>query len=135
MQFSPGNIIINVVNVNNSIFSYASHHMIKVLLLPLVFVLFLFMPPGAESRIAKREAISCSADRYYTLATLPRIKHPRLVYPDDKSDYPLVVANDNTIPAGKLFNNTLELNLEVVWSDFYIETNQRPGLRVVTIAE
>jgi FtsP/CotA-like multicopper oxidase with cupredoxin domain len=27
------------------------------------------------------------------------------------------------------------LNLEVVWSDFYIETNQRPGLRVVTIAE
>jgi len=108
---------------------------IKLLLLPLIFVLFVFMPPGTEKSSARRAAIACAPDTYYTLAGLPRIKHPRLVYPDDKSDYPLVVANDNTIPAGKLFNNTLELNLEVVWSDFYIETNQRPGLRVVTIAE
>jgi FtsP/CotA-like multicopper oxidase with cupredoxin domain len=40
------------------------------------------------------------------------------------------------MPAGKLVNNSiLELNLEVVWSDFYIETNERPGLRVITIGE
>jgi FtsP/CotA-like multicopper oxidase with cupredoxin domain len=32
-------------------------------------------------------------------------------------------------------NNVLELNLEVVWSDFYFESNEHPGLRVVTIAE
>ncbi len=108
--------------------------MIKVLLLPLVSVLFLFMPPRAENSSA-RDAISCGPDTYYTLSTLPRIKHPRLVYPDEKSVFPVVAANDNTVPAGDLVNNVLELNLDVLWSDFYIETNQRPGLRVVTIAE
>jgi len=110
--------------------------MIKILLLPLVVVLFLFTLPGAGKSGAKRNIISCAPGSYYTLAGLPRIKHPRLVYPDDKSDFPLVVANDNRIPAGKIVNNnTLELNLEVVLSDFYIETNERPGLRVITIAE
>lgn len=109
--------------------------MTKILFLPVVFVLFLFMPPGAENSSAKRKIISCAPGSYFTLAGLPRIKHPRLIYPDDQSDFPLVVSNDNTIPAGKLANNTLELNLEVIWSDFYIETNQRPGLRVITIAE
>ena len=109
--------------------------MIKILLLPLVLVLFLFTPPGSETSITKRDVISCAPGNNYTLAELPRIIHPRLVYPDEKSEYPLVVANNNTVPAGKLVNNTLELNLEVGWSDFYIETNERPGLRVITIAE
>jgi len=104
-------------------------------LLQLVFILVVFTPPSNEASTAKREVISCAPGNYYTLAGLPRIKHPRLIYPDEKSDFPLVVANDNKTPGGKLVNNTLELNLEVVWSDFYIETKERPGLRVITIAE
>ena len=109
--------------------------MTKILLLPLLFVLFVFIPPRAENSSVKRKVVSCGPGSYFTLASLPRIKHPRLVYPDDKSDFPIVVANDNTTAAGKQVNNSLELNFEVVWSDFYVESNERPGLRVITIAE
>ena len=45
------------------------------------------------------------------------------------------MANNNTVPAGTLKKNVLKLQLEVVWSDFYPESNNRPGLRVVTIRE
>ena len=114
--------------------------MVKSICIQVVFVLFLFDPAGSWRQLAKnnytqKDLISCGPGKYFSLADLPRIKHPRLIYPDDKSDYPRVVANDNTVPAGKLMNNVLELNLEVVWSDFYLESNDHPGLRVVTIAE
>ena len=109
--------------------------MTKILLLPVLFALFLFLPPDAKKSNAAGNVISCAPGSNYTLAELPRIKHPRLIYPDDPSDFPIVAANDNTQPAGKLVSNTLQLNLEVGWSNFYIETNQRPGLKVITIAE
>ena len=51
------------------------------------------------------------------------------------SDVPLITANDNRTPAGEMVNDVLELNLEVVWGDFRIENTNRPGLRVVAIAE
>ncbi len=51
------------------------------------------------------------------------------------SDVPLITANDNRTPAGKMVNDVLELNLEVVWGDFRIENTNRPGLRVVAISE
>jgi hypothetical protein len=38
-KFSPGGINNNFVLVNNSIFRVTSHHVIKLLLLPLIFVL------------------------------------------------------------------------------------------------
>ena len=114
--------------------------MIKIFLLPVVFILFLLIEPGFEKQLtgntnSKGKFVSCGPGTIFSLADLPRIKHPRLIYPDDKSDFPKVVANDNRVPAGKLNNNTLELNLEVVWSDFYPESNDHPGLRVVTIGE
>ena len=92
---------------------------------PLVFVLSLFGFAGTLKPVTKdastfRKVISCGPGIYYSLKDLPRIKHPRLIYPDDKSDYPRVVANNNTVPAGTLKNNVLELNLEVVWSDFFL---------------
>jgi manganese oxidase len=34
-----------------------------------------------------------------------------------------------------LQNSVLELSLEVVWSDFYFESKDHPGLRMATIAE
>jgi FtsP/CotA-like multicopper oxidase with cupredoxin domain len=106
----------------------------------LAFLLFLVNPKGAEhinpgNSNARRRYISCGPGNALSLAELPRIKHPRLIYPDDKSDYPLAVSNDNTVPAGQLEKKVLELQLEVVWSDFYPEADNHPGLRMVTIRE
>lgn len=60
--------------------------------------------------------------------------NPRLLSPTF-TGLPKVVANDNRTPAGKLTGNLLELKLEVVWADLRPETNNRPGLRVLAIAE
>ncbi len=114
--------------------------MYKNIFVQVVFAIFFFGINGSWKQVAKnsynkRDLISCGPGTYYSLADLPRIKHPRLIYPDDKSDFPKVVANDNTIAAGKLENNVLELSLEIVWCDFYLETNDHPGVRVVAIAE
>ena len=51
------------------------------------------------------------------------------------SDVPLITANDNRTPAGKMVNDVLELNLEVVWGDFRVENTNRPGIRLAAIAE
>ena len=114
--------------------------MFKNTFIQLAFILFMISPVYFETTITRdaptpRQVISCGPGNFLTLSNLPRIKHPRLIYPDDKSVYPRVAANDNKEPAGKLMNKVLELNLEIVWSDFYLESNDRPGLRVVTIAE
>ena len=53
--------------------------------------------------------------------------HSRLI--GQVSDVPLIKANDNRTPAGKMVNDILELDLEVVWGDFRIENTNRPGLR------
>ena len=108
--------------------------------LHLVIVLFLLGFATSLRPITKTinnipKVISCGPATYYSLEELPRIKHPRLIYPDDPSDFPRVVANDNTVPAGTSKDNKLELDLEIEWSDFYSETDKRPGLRLVTIAE
>ena len=112
----------------------------KIIVFPAIFVFFLLILAGFKKQmnrntVATREYISCDPGQHFTLANLPRIKHPRFVYPDDKSDFPRVVANDNTVPAGKLVKHVLELSLEVVWSDFFLESNEHPGLRVIAIAE
>jgi FtsP/CotA-like multicopper oxidase with cupredoxin domain len=114
--------------------------MYRNILFQLVIVLSLFGFATSLTPIIKNinyvpKVISCGPGTYYSLDNLPRIKHPRLIYPDDKSDFPRAVVNDNTVPAGELKNNTLEINLEIEWSDFYLETDKRPGLRLVTIAE
>lgn len=51
------------------------------------------------------------------------------------SDVPMIHANDNRTPAGKMTDDVLEINLDVVWGDFRVENNNRPGLKVVAIAE
>ncbi len=114
--------------------------MFKALLTPLLLILFLFNPNGPQSTITgnandQKQYVSCGPETALTLDKLPRIKHPRLIYSDEKSDYPLVVPNDNTIPAGVIKNKVLELQLEIVWSDFYPEGKNHPGLRMVTISE
>jgi FtsP/CotA-like multicopper oxidase with cupredoxin domain len=103
-------------------------------------MLFLTNPGDSNVKLVRkspavREYISCGPGAAVSLEQLPRIKHPRLIYPDEISSYPLAVANNNTVPAGKLTNRVLELQLEVVWSDFYPEGNKHPGLRMVTIRE
>lgn len=114
--------------------------MLRTILSQLIYLLLLISPPGSEKPVtrntnAERQYISCGTGKGLTLDQLPRIRIPRLIYSDEKSDYPLVVANDNTVPAGKLKNKVLELQLEAVWSDFYPESNNHPGLRMVTIRE
>lgn len=114
--------------------------MLRTFLAPLIFILFLINPgdsklPVTSNQNTQREYIYCAPGEALTLDQLPRIRHPRLIYPDEKSIYPLAVANNNTVPAGKFKNKQLTLQLEVVWSDFYPEGNTRPGLRMVTIRE
>jgi len=114
--------------------------MFRTLLTPLVFFLFLISPKDSETFItrsarARKLYISCGPEKVLSLDQLPRIRHPRLIYPDEKSDFPIAVANNNTVPAGTIKNKVLELQLEVVWSDFYPESDKKPGLRMVTIKE
>jgi FtsP/CotA-like multicopper oxidase with cupredoxin domain len=111
--------------------------MFKAVLTPLIFILFLVSPQKQVKRNSnfQRQYVYCAPGEALSLANLPRIKHPRLVYRDDNSTFPLVVANDNTVPAGKLNKKILELQLEIVWGDFYPEENNTPGLRMVTIRE
>jgi len=108
--------------------------------MPFILFLFLVGPKNAEKQVKRnsntsRQYISCAPGETLTLDQLPRLRIPRLIYPDEKSDFPRVVANNNTVPAGKLKKKVLKLQLEVVWSDFYPESENRPGLRVVTIRE
>ena len=113
--------------------------MFRAVLSPLVLILLLISPASTEKLVKansnfKRQYVSCAPGEALTLDKLPRLRNPRLIYPDEKS-FPRVVANNNTVPAGKLKKKVLKLHLEVVWSDFYPESNNSPGLRVVTIRE
>ena len=79
--------------------------MFRALLTPLVFFLFLISPKDSETFIPRsaderKLYVSCGPARTLSLDELPRIKHPRLIYPDEKSEFPLAVANNNTVPAG-----------------------------------
>ncbi len=114
--------------------------MFRAVLMPLILFLFLTSPRNADKQIEKnsknkRQYIFCAPGKAISLDQLPRIRNTRLIYPDEKSIYPLIVANDNTIPAGKLKKKVLELQLEVVWGDFYPESNNKPGLRMVAIRQ
>ncbi len=59
--------------------------------------------------------------------------HPRLL--GALSDLPLITANDNRLPAGKMVGGELHLDLEITWGDFRAETIYRTGIRVAAIAE
>ena len=63
------------------------------------------------------------------------IDHPRYLVAGEASGLPLIIANDNRIPAGKMENDILNLNLEVKWGDFRMETPDRPGLKLVAMGE
>lgn len=111
----------------------------KNIILQLLFLFFLivsvsYIKPIKENN-KRKNLIYCSPGLNYTLGDIPRIRNTRLIYPDEPSDFPKVIANDNQIPAGIKLNNKLELSLEIEMSDFYLETNNRPGLRLVAVAE
>ena len=59
--------------------------------------------------------------------------HPRLL--DERSDLPLISANDNRTPAGKMVDGVLNLDMEIVMGDFRVETIERTGIRVAAFAE
>ena len=61
--------------------------------------------------------------------------HPRILGQRKNSPYPLIQPNDNRTPAGRLSNEILELELDVNWGDFRVETDDHPGLLVVAIGE
>ena len=63
------------------------------------------------------------------------IDHPRYLPAGKSSGLPLIIANDNRVPAGKVQNDVLNLALEVKWGDFRMETPDRPGLKMVAIGE
>lgn len=54
---------------------------------------------------------------------------------DSISGLPTVTANDNRSPAGIYINGILEIDLELVLSDFRPETPDRPGIKVWALAE
>ena len=62
-------------------------------------------------------------------------QHEFLIPAGVVSGLPLVVANDNTAPAGTLRSGVHEISLEVVRADWRVETPHSPGLRVAAVAE
>ncbi len=72
---------------------------------------------------------------FFMHGALAQSLHPRLLDSGSTSGLPRVKANDNRTPAGSLKDGILELNLEVGWADWRIETAEGPGLRVAAIAE
>jgi FtsP/CotA-like multicopper oxidase with cupredoxin domain len=59
--------------------------------------------------------------------------HPRLL--DAPSDLPRVQPNDNRTPAGAYRDGLMQVNLEIAWADWRVETEDRPGLKVLAFAE
>jgi FtsP/CotA-like multicopper oxidase with cupredoxin domain len=104
------------------------------------FLLWFLLVPDqsivkADFDIGQRKITICGIDNSKINASKSRINHPRLIYPGDKSVYPKIVSNDNRIPAGTMKNGTLELELEVHWGDFFPETDEKPGLRLIAFSE
>ncbi len=63
------------------------------------------------------------------------IDHPRYLEAGKVSGLPSIIPNDNLVPAGIEKDGIWELNLEVKWGDFRMETPDRPGLKMVAIGE
>jgi FtsP/CotA-like multicopper oxidase with cupredoxin domain len=61
--------------------------------------------------------------------------HPRLLDAGAASELPTVLPNDNRTSAGLSNGGVLEVDLEVAWADWRIETGSGPGLVVAAIAE
>jgi len=85
--------------------------------------------PQAYKSTANFFHINSSAD------SIVQVDHPRYLEAGKSSSLPLILDNDNRIPAGINQNNRLDLNLEVKWGDFRMETPDRPGLKLVAIGE
>lgn len=86
---------------------------------------------GSLDRLSPEELLKLNSGEI-KVAFDPSI-HPRLI--GQVSNLPLIAANDNRTPAGKMADDVLELNLEVVWGDFRVENTNRPGIRLAAIAE
>jgi hypothetical protein len=76
---------------------------------------------------------------YFSLPTyakpVVKIDHQRYLAAGEISGLPPIVPNDNRIPAGIEKDGILQLDLEVKWGDFRMETPDRPGLKLVAIGE
>ena len=67
--------------------------------------------------------------------TLSTIDHPRYLEAGKPAGLDRILPNDNRVPAGEFSNKNLQLDLEVKWGDFRMETPDRPGLKMVAIGE
>jgi FtsP/CotA-like multicopper oxidase with cupredoxin domain len=63
------------------------------------------------------------------------IDHPRYLSAGEESGLESIIPNDNRVSAGTEQDGLLELDLEVKWGDFRMETPDRPGLRIVAVGE
>ena len=76
---------------------------------------------------------------YFSLPTylkpVVKIDHQRYLAAGEISGLPPIVPNDNRVPAGIEKDGILQLDLEVKWGDFRMETPDRPGLKLVAIGE
>lgn len=66
---------------------------------------------------------------------ITKFRYPRMVYADEPSTFQKILANDNKVPAGVVHNDTLILELNFSWGDFYMEDEAHPGLRMTAIGE
>ncbi|NND70013.1 MAG: multicopper oxidase domain-containing protein [Rhodothermales bacterium] len=60
---------------------------------------------------------------------------PRIIANQFEANLPRVEPNDNRVPAGSLQGDSLQLDLDIVWADWRIETDDDVGIRVTAIAE
>ena len=63
------------------------------------------------------------------------ISHQRYLPAGKPSGLPSILPNDNRTPAGIENDGTLNLDLEIKWGDFRMETMDRPGLKMVAVGE
>ncbi|UCE94716.1 MAG: hypothetical protein JSV73_05455, partial [Flavobacteriaceae bacterium] len=63
------------------------------------------------------------------------IDHPRYLPAGKASGLTPILPNDNRTAAGTKIDERLHLNLEIKWGDFRMETNDRPGLKMVAVGE
>ncbi len=78
---------------------------------------------------------SCSLLFSAGKAEAQEYSNPWFIPAGSESGLPRVVANENRTPAGVLTDGVLEIDLELVWSDWRLETADGPGIRVMAIAE
>lgn len=86
--------------------------------------------PGSTEKLSAGIFSLISFDDFNT-----DIDHPRYLPAGKISGLTSILPNDNRTAAGTIIDERLHIDLEIKWGDFRMETNDRPGLKMVAVGE